>query len=532
MTRTTTKTQSRRAVGYVRISALMGRTQGEDLLSDVIQRERIEAWARFRGARVVGWYEDIDVSGRKGVRRPEFDRMVADAMAGKFDTVIVYRLSRFARNVRGALEALDELEGRGVTLVSVSEDLDTSTATGKLLRTVLLAMDEFQSDLIGESWRHVHANRRGRGIAHVATGLLGYDTSRDLADGSKVQGARIVGVKTDDARAVRLAYEMSGDGYGYAAIRDRLHAEGFRPARGGEWFAASTLSQMLRNPTYAGLLRMPDGELVRAAHEPVVPLDLWERVQTRPKKALRTRRANDGTSFLVGLVFCAGCGTRMKFQRRGDRPPVFRCWARQRSRSCPTPGQSILARQLEEHVVEQLLLNRASFERARATASATDAESAERLRSRDGDVGRMIERLTARIARTDDDLVGAEYERQLRELVSERATIAELLADIEPEAASRRVPSLDEWSRLSLEEKRVGVGGLIRRLVVSKAASQGGRRDRGIDFAQRVRFVLEWEWSSAWESMGRLLDEDDVAVRVIEGIERAGEASSPIVLEQ
>jgi len=528
----TTKTQRRRAVGYVRISALMGRTQGEDLLSDVIQRDKVKAWCDFHGIELVGFYEDVDRSGRRGVKRPEFDRMLADARAGKFDVAVVYKFDRLARSVIDAAHAIEELSEHGVGFVSATEQIDTTTAAGRMLVTILFAVAEMQSERISEDWRNAHEQRRKRGAAHVATGLLGYDTSRDRPDGSKVQGARIAGVNEDEAAAVRLAYEMAAEGYGPSAIRDRLHDEGFRPARGGEWFAASTLTQMLRNPTYAGLLRMPGGELVRAAHEPIVSLDLWEQVQTRPKKPARTRPAKDGTSFLVGLVFCAGCGTRMKFQRRGDRAPVFRCWARQRSGPCPTPGQSILARRLEEYVVEQLLLDRASFDRALAASTAKDAEAAARLRSRDAEVSRMIERLTARIARTDDELVAVEYDRQLRALVTERATIADLLADVGPDARAVQMPSCEEWSRLSLEEQRVAVGGLVRRLIVSKAASQGGRRDRGIDFSNRVRFVLEWEGSSAWESMERLFDEDlALSDRMMESLQQASASGEPIVIE-
>jgi hypothetical protein len=84
----------------------------------------------------------------------------------------------------------------------------------------------------------------------------------------------------------------------------------------------------------------------------------------------------------------------------------------------------------------------------------------------------------------------------------------------------------------SLDEQRLAVGGLVRRLVVSKAASQGGRRDRGIDFSQRVRVVLGWEPSSAWDSIDRLLDEDDeVFDRVLEDTMRAFASGEPIVLE-
>jgi site-specific DNA recombinase len=508
MTRKPTTKQRRRAVGYVRISALMGRTQGDDLLSDVIQRDKVKAWCDFNDVDLVGFYEDVDRSGRRGAKRPEFARMLADGRAGKFDVAVVYKFDRFARSVIDAAQAIEDLGEHGVGFASATEQIDTTTAAGRMLVTILFAVAEMQSERISEDWRNAHEQRRKRGEAHVATGLFGYDTVREEPDGSTVKGARIVGVNDGEAAGVRLAFEMRADGLGPAAIRDRLHAQGFRPARGGEWFAASTLANMLRNPTYAGLLRMPDGELVRAPHEAIVPLDLWERVQSRPKRTLRTRRASTGTSFLVGLVFCAGCGGRMKFQRRGDRLPVFRCWARQRSKSCPTPGQSILAGRLEDYVVEKLLLDRASFDRRRAEAASRDADTAQRLRARDGEIARMTERLTARIARTDDEAVAEQYDLQLRSLVTERATISDLLGEIEVDTPASQMPPRVTWESLSIDEQRVLARGLVRRLEVSKSEVRGGSHARGIDFEQRVRFVFGWEWSAAWEAVEQTLDDE------------------------
>src|SRR3954470_762933 len=112
----TSRTQkpSRRAVGYVRISALMGRTQGDDLLSDVIQRDKIRGWCDLNDVELVGFYEDVDRSGRRGSKRPEFDRLLADGRAGRFDIAVVYKFDRFARSVIDAAQAIEDLEANDV----------------------------------------------------------------------------------------------------------------------------------------------------------------------------------------------------------------------------------------------------------------------------------------------------------------------------------------------------------------------------------------------------------------------------------
>jgi site-specific DNA recombinase len=479
-----------RIAAYIRVSSVGGR-HGEDFHSPDLQRERIGAWAQYKGGQVVGEYVDLDESGRT-MKRPAFERVMHDAKARKFDAIVVYNLSRFARDTDGALSALDELERHDVALVSTAEDIDTSTPGGKLLRTVMLAFHEFQSDSIGEMWREVHARRRDRGIAHVALGLYGYET----------RGAEIVGVNEDEAAGVRLIFELREQGVGYGVIRKTLHDSGFRPVRGGEFFAITTIKDMLRNPLYAGLLKLPDGDLADAAHPAIVPREQWDAVQaTRQRVATLTRHR---AGLLSGLVVCSGCGYAMKFERRGGRPAVYRCVARRASRPC-LGGSTISADKLEDHVVRSLLLARATFESERQAASERQAETAARLGARVAAIDRTLDRLTGLLADEDDPLMVDEYERQVRQLVQERAAIRETLNGLgEGRPNVMQFPTKRRWASLDFDQRRVALRGLLRRIVVSQAETQGGRHDRGIDFDARVKFELAWD-DAAWNPIVELI---------------------------
>src|SRR5688572_19358487 len=124
----------RRAVGYVRVSSVRGR-EGDSFLSPKLQRQSVEQGATRHGYELASVYEELDVSGRAGVRRPEFDRMMADARSGLFEAVIVAKLSRFGRSTRAALSAFEELDALGVAVVSLDLDVDTSTPSGRYIRT-------------------------------------------------------------------------------------------------------------------------------------------------------------------------------------------------------------------------------------------------------------------------------------------------------------------------------------------------------------------------------------------------------------
>ena len=100
------------------------------------------------------------VSG-KLAERPELDRALAYLREG--DVLVITRLSRAMRSLKHLLALADELRGRGVGLVVLKQDIDTTTPTGRLVFHILGAIDEFQRELIVEGTREGLAAARARG---------------------------------------------------------------------------------------------------------------------------------------------------------------------------------------------------------------------------------------------------------------------------------------------------------------------------------------------------------------------------------
>ena len=105
---------------------------------------------------------DVGISGSKE-RRPELDRLLADAHRRHFDAVVVWRFDRFARSVSHLLRALENFRALGIEFVSLSEQVDTSTPTGKMVFTVLGAVAELERSLIVERVRAGMRNARAKG---------------------------------------------------------------------------------------------------------------------------------------------------------------------------------------------------------------------------------------------------------------------------------------------------------------------------------------------------------------------------------
>ena len=161
----------RRAVLYSRVSTL---NHGQD---PEVQSREIREYCQRRGWPLVGEYVDAGISGAKE-RRPQLDCLIADAHKRKFEVVVVWKFDRFARSVSHLLRALEMFRALGVEFVSLSEQIDTSTPTGKMIFTVLGAVAELERSLIAErvraGLRHARAKgkRLGRPTKHVDPAMV------------------------------------------------------------------------------------------------------------------------------------------------------------------------------------------------------------------------------------------------------------------------------------------------------------------------------------------------------------------------
>lgn len=119
-------------------------------------------YCKRRGWTVADEYVDAAVSGVKE-KRPQLDKLMADAHKRRFDVVCVWRFDRFARSVAHLLRALETFKALGIEFISYSEQLDTSTPAGKMVFTVLGAVAELERSLIAERVKAGLRNARAKG---------------------------------------------------------------------------------------------------------------------------------------------------------------------------------------------------------------------------------------------------------------------------------------------------------------------------------------------------------------------------------
>jgi DNA invertase Pin-like site-specific DNA recombinase len=145
-----------KAAIYARVSTA---NNGQD---PTMQTRELREYCERRGWTVAGEYVDIGISGTKE-KRPELDRLLGEAHRRRFDAVVVWRFDRFARSVSHLLRALETFKSLGIEFVSLSEQVDTSAPTGKMVFTVLGAVAELERSLIVERVRAGLRNAKAKG---------------------------------------------------------------------------------------------------------------------------------------------------------------------------------------------------------------------------------------------------------------------------------------------------------------------------------------------------------------------------------
>jgi len=282
----------------------------------------------------VGVYRDEGITGTKE-QRNGFQRLMNDCRAGKIDLIITKSISRFARNTVTLLEAVRELKSLGIGILFEEQNINTLTAEGEFMITILAsyAQEESLSASENQKWRVKKNFEEGK----PWTGkMLGYRYDHGTY--------RVI---PEEAETVKLIFSTYLKGKGIISIVNMLNAKGI-PSPNSEKWSQTTVRKILSQYTYTGNLLLQrfyrnnhlekitmvnHGELpmyhVEGCHEPIIPLEEFTAVQNRLAEQAEKFNKSKGTKKLypfTGRVVCAGCGKN--FKRRTT--PTTVTWV------CPT----------------------------------------------------------------------------------------------------------------------------------------------------------------------------------------------------
>lgn len=162
-----------RAALYVRVS-----TADQD--TDA-QESELRRYAEHHGWSVYKVYRDRGQSGAKN-SRSALDELMSDCRRRRVDAVLVWKFDRFARSLKHLITALEEFKERGVDFVSCTEQIDTSTSSGKCFFQIVGAIAEFERDLVSERVKAglAYARKRGKRLGRPPVRQLSSEQQAQL----------------------------------------------------------------------------------------------------------------------------------------------------------------------------------------------------------------------------------------------------------------------------------------------------------------------------------------------------------------
>lgn len=301
--------------------------------------------------------EDEGISGKKAEKRPEFMRMIgiAKRRPKPFDTIIVWKFSRFARSRQDSIVYKSMLRKQcGIDVVSVTEQLGDDKLS-IIVEAMIEAMDEYYSINLAEEVRRGMNEKvaRGEPVTAPAFGYL-IQNKKYCID----QGA---------APTVRMIYNDYISGMGCRAIAAKLNNMGIRTKRGGLW-ENRTVEYVLRNPVYIGKIRWNPARKTRrffddpaifltdGGHEHLIDNETWQKAQDRfiKNKMMYGKYSGEKAPskfMLQGLVKCSSCGSTLTRSIGGS----MQCQAYAHGKC--NVSHSVLTAKLEEMVLSTIEIN-------------------------------------------------------------------------------------------------------------------------------------------------------------------------------
>ena len=317
------------ACAYVRVS-----TDKQEELSPDSQIREIKEYAARNNMLISKIYvEEHGISGKNASKRPAFQKMIAACKekSHPYDVVLVWKFSRFARNIDESTYYKSILRKKcNVDVQSVSEPI-IEGMYGRLIEMVIEWSDEFYLyNLSGEVHRGMTENALRGGYNSNAP--LGY---------IKKKGC-IPEIDPPKADIVKHIYDMyTKDDMTMADIAAKLNTLDFRSNRGSK-FEIRTIQYILDNPFYIGKIRWnyydrnnhqrknkDEVIIVDGKHEPIITDEQWSLVQSKRCKAKkhggsgRKRTSVTAGHWLSGMIACSECGSNLGYHRDVH---FFNCW--------------------------------------------------------------------------------------------------------------------------------------------------------------------------------------------------------------
>lgn len=209
-----------KTVAYLRVST---DEQADSGLSMQHQARKTAALADLHDWTLLDTIQDAGATA-KNTNRPGLQQILAMVRARKVDAVVVYKLDRLTRNLRDLLDLLKTLRRYGVRLVSVTENLDTESATGRMMISLLGVIAEWERDIIGERTSAALSQLRTNGKQYSGIAPYGWR----YEEGMMIE-------EPDEQQTLAIIQELHQAGHSLRRVAAELDRQERKPRNGKRW---------------------------------------------------------------------------------------------------------------------------------------------------------------------------------------------------------------------------------------------------------------------------------------------------------
>lgn len=281
-------------------------------------------------------YFDEGISGTQTRNRVGFNRMIKDALSGKFNLILTKEVSRFARNTVDTLSYTRKLKEAGVGVIFTIDNIDTRDSDGELRLTIMASLAQEESRKTSERVKWGQQRRMEQGVV-FGRDMLGYTVKNG-----------ILSINPEEVPVVKaIFHKYTNEEKGVHMIARELIEEGLRPKRISLW-SATVILRALQNEKYVGDLCQkktftPDylthkkkynrGEeekiYIKDHHEAIIDRDLWDRTQAeleRRSSSAGQRARHSNRYWCSGKICCGECGSRFVSRTKKLQTGTYKAW--------------------------------------------------------------------------------------------------------------------------------------------------------------------------------------------------------------
>ena len=462
----------------------------EDSRSIQTQKAMLRDYAREQGWDIYQIYSDDDYSGADS-NRPEYNRLLRDAEAGKFDIVLCKHQSRFTRDMVHVETYINEkFKEWGIRYISLLDGADTALAGNKKSRQINGLVNEWYLEDLSENMRKAYATRKKEGKYIASCPVYGYIKDPEnpyhlVVDEPAAQVVRrifeqylsgvsmnmIARMLNEDGIPTPTEYKTKIQGINFKGTENLRKTKRYK---GDTVWQSSSVNRILKNEIYTGglyqnrqrtisyknhnrvLLPREEWIIVENTHEAIISKDDFERAKIRGERKARVKTSGEG-SFFTGKLVCGYCGGAIvSNSRRGDEYRYYRCHRSTNLKDCQ--GVSVSEKLLKEEILKELkgIIRRwVTDEDASAIADGvrisreTSLGNLETLlQTKAEELEKITERKAKLYADMTDGIISTEDYKELTEHFLQKQTV--LKKDIE---ATERALELEKTKKRMRENK-------------------------------------------------------------------------------